>query len=119
MSSKIIANGELEIYEEKTKLIEEENDMGNYKLEEDIKVYRDNKSKCLLFTRITLGIVFIILFLMGKKPYEILLIGAISYLIENILNYRKMSYKEDLIASIALAIGIVFLIILIISKYIG
>ena len=27
--------------------------MGNYKLEEDIKVYRDNKSKCLLFTRIT------------------------------------------------------------------
>lgn len=34
--------------------------MGNYKLEEDIKVYRDNKSKCLLFTRITLGIVFII-----------------------------------------------------------
>ena len=39
MSSKIIANGELEIYEEKTKIIEEENDMGNYKLEEDIKVY--------------------------------------------------------------------------------
>ena len=85
---------------EKTQIIEDVNGMGHYKLEEDIKVYRDNKSKCLLFTRITLGVAFIILFLMGKKPFEIMLIDAISYFIENILNTYLNRCQTMIIATI-------------------
>lgn len=92
--------------------------MAKYELAEDIKIYRENQSKCLLFTRAFLAVAFIIMFILGKKPYEILLIGAISYLIENILNYKKMRYKEDLIAVITFVILVILLSVLVISKYV-
>ena len=58
------------------------------------------------------------MFLLGKKPYELLLIDAVSYLVENILNYKKLRNKEDLIAVVALVILVIALSILVISKYV-
>ena len=87
-------------------------------LPEDIKIYRDKQSKCLLFTRAFLAIVFIIMFLLGKKTYELLLIDAVSYLVENILNYKKLRNKEYLIAVVALVILVIALSVLVISKYV-
>lgn len=92
--------------------------MAKYDLEEDIKIYKDNRAKSLLCTRAILSVVFIVLFILGQKPYELLFIDALSYLIENILNYKNMRYKEDLFAVIALAILSIALIILTISKYV-
>ncbi|MEE1305257.1 MAG: hypothetical protein U0K68_08935 [Agathobacter sp.] len=92
--------------------------MAKYDLEEDIKIYRDNQTKSLLFTRAILTVAFIVLFILGKKPYELLFINTLSYLIENIFNYNKMRYKEDLISVIALVIVSIALIILTISKYV-
>ena len=92
--------------------------MAKYDLEADIKIYKDNRAKSLLCTRAILSVVFIVLFILGQKPYELLFIDALSYLIENILNYKKMRYKEDLFAVIALAILSIALIILTISKYV-
>lgn len=92
--------------------------MAKSELLEDIKIYRDTQSKCLLFARAFLAIIFIIMFLLGKKPYELLLIDAVSYLVENILNYKKLRNKEDLIAVVALGILVIALSILVISKYV-
>ena len=92
--------------------------MEKSELLEDIKIYRDTQSKCLLFARSFLSIFFIIMFLLGKKPYELLLIDAVSYLVENILNYKKLRNKEDLIAVVALGILVIALSILVISKYV-
>lgn len=99
-------------------LVNKEKDMAKYELAEDIKTYRENQFKSLLFTRALLAVAFVILFFLEKKPYEVLLIDVISYLIENILNYKKMKYKEDLIAVIALVLLVIALIVLVISKYI-
>lgn len=92
--------------------------MAKSELSEDIKIYRETQSKCLLFTRAFLTIVFIIMFLLGKKPYELLLIDAVSYLVENILNYKELRNKEDLIAVVALVILVISLSVLVISKYV-
>ena len=65
--------------------------MAKYDLEEDIKIYKDNRAKSLLCTRAILSVVFIVLFILGQKPYELLFIDALSYLIENILNCELLA----------------------------
>ena len=92
--------------------------MARYNLEEDIEVYRENRAKCLNLVRTLLVVAFVIMYIFGEKAYEILLINAISGLMEKILNYKKLKYSEDLIAIIGLVMAIIGLFILTIAKYI-
>lgn len=92
--------------------------MAKSELPEEIKIYRGAQSKCLSYIRGFLAMVFIIAFLLGKKPYELLLIDAVFCLVENILIYKKLRNKEDLIAVVALVIMIIALSVLVISKYV-
>ena len=48
--------------------------MAKYDLEEDIKIYKDNRAKSLLCTRAILSVVFIVLFILGQNHMSFFLL---------------------------------------------
>lgn len=93
--------------------------MPNYNYKEDKKIYKENHSAVLNITRDMLFILLIVQrFVLKENMYNTALILCISYLVQQILNYKKVKYKADLIACICLGILTVCVLVLDVMEYV-